>query len=57
MNWKNEEYGEERLMTIVNEFDGMRAEDACKLVMADVKRFLGSVQPQDDQTMVVVRVK
>jgi Stage II sporulation protein E (SpoIIE) len=57
MNGKNEEYGEERLMTIVNGFDGMRAEDACKLVMADVKRFLGPVQPQDDQTMVVVRVK
>jgi Stage II sporulation protein E (SpoIIE) len=57
MNGKKEEYGVERLMTIVNRFDGMRAEDACKLVMADVGRFLGSVQPQDDQTMVVVRVK
>jgi Stage II sporulation protein E (SpoIIE) len=56
MNGKNEEYGEERLMTIVNGFDGMKAEDACKLVMADVERFLGSVQPQDDQTMVVVRI-
>jgi sigma-B regulation protein RsbU (phosphoserine phosphatase) len=57
MNGNNEEYGEERLMAVVNRFDGMGAEEACQLVMADVKRFLGLIQPQDDQTMVVVRVK
>jgi stage II sporulation SpoE-like protein len=57
MNGKSEEYGEERLMKIVKGFDGMGAEEACRFVMADVNRFLGPIHPQDDQTMVVVRVR
>ncbi|MBO0800535.1 MAG: PP2C family protein-serine/threonine phosphatase, partial [Blastocatellia bacterium] len=57
MNEKNEEYGEERLMKITGKFDGMRAYEACKLLMEDIKSFLGPIHPQDDQTIVVVRVR
>jgi stage II sporulation SpoE-like protein len=57
MNGKSEEYGEERLMKIVKSFDGMGADEACKFVMADVSKFLGPIHPQDDQTMVVVRIR
>ncbi|MBO0720169.1 MAG: PP2C family protein-serine/threonine phosphatase [Blastocatellia bacterium] len=57
MNEKNEEYGEERLMKISDKFDGVRACQACALVMEDVKSFLGPIHPQDDQTIVIVRVR
>lgn len=56
MNGKNEDYGEERLMSIAASVDGARAEIARDLIMADVGKFLGPVHPQDDQTLVVVRV-
>jgi hypothetical protein len=56
MNGKNEEYGEERLVSIVAKVDGLKAEEARDLIMADVKRYLGPTLPQDDQTLVVVRV-
>ncbi len=55
MNSRNEEYGEERLMNLSTRMDGMKAEVARDMVMADVGKFLGSVPPQDDQTLVVVR--
>ncbi|HKX29623.1 MAG TPA: PP2C family protein-serine/threonine phosphatase, partial [Blastocatellia bacterium] len=57
MNGKREEYGEERLMKLAAGIDGLPAAQVCNFVMADVEKFLGSVQPQDDQTLVVVRIK
>jgi len=56
MNGNNEEYGEERLMRIAAEVDGMKAEEARNKIMADVETFLGNIHPQDDQTLVVARV-
>lgn len=56
MNPKNEEYGEERLMNLAEQLDGAGANEARDSVLGDVKVFLGSNQPQDDQTLVVVRV-
>jgi Stage II sporulation protein E (SpoIIE) len=56
MNGNNEQYGEERLMMIAAEVDGMRAEEARNKIMLDVETFLGNVHPQDDQTLVVARV-
>lgn|GEM_PF-1249019 len=56
MNGKNEEYGEERLMAIAAKIDGMNAEQARDLIMSDVQKFLGATHPQDDQTLVVVRI-
>jgi hypothetical protein len=56
MNAKNEEYGEERLISITSKVDGLKAEEARDMIMTDVKKFLGPTLPQDDQTLVVVRV-
>ena len=56
MNLKNEEYGEERLMSLAEHLDSVGASAARDSVLSDVKEFLGSNQPQDDQTLVVVKV-
>ncbi len=56
MNNQQEEYGEERLMEVAVQHDGSNATTAHDAVLADVKNFLGNVAPQDDQTLVVLRV-
>ncbi|MCI0664355.1 MAG: PP2C family protein-serine/threonine phosphatase [Acidobacteria bacterium] len=56
MNGNNEQYGEERLMRIAAEVEGLKAEEARNKIMLDVETFLGNLHPQDDQTLVVARV-
>ena len=56
MNEKREEYGEERLMAVADRLDGVSAEKIRDEVLADVGAFLGKTPPQDDQTLVVVRI-
>ena len=56
MDDQQEEYGEERLMKVAAIADGMGAEETLSAIMEDVGYFLGDTHPQDDQTVVVVRV-
>ncbi len=56
MNPKNEEYGEERLISLAEQLDSAGANESRDVVLGDVKEFLASNQPQDDQTLVVVRM-
>lgn len=56
MNEHGEEYGEEKLMAVATRVDGLGADEILNLVLGDVSSFLGTVPPQDDQTLVVVRV-
>ena len=56
MNEAREEYGETRLKDVASRADGMSAEKVKDLILADVRSFLGRTPPQDDQTLVVVRV-
>lgn len=56
MNDQQEEYGEERLMALAAETDQLNAGSALSAIMADVKAFLGPIAPQDDQTLVVIKV-
>jgi len=56
MNVKRDEYGEERLMIMAERTNGLNAEQSRDAVMANVAEFLGPVQPQDDQTLVVAQV-
>jgi sigma-B regulation protein RsbU (phosphoserine phosphatase) len=56
MNEQREEYGEARLMSMASGMDGIDAEGARDAVLASVSAFLGKTPPQDDQTLVVVRV-
>ncbi len=56
MNESNTEYDEQRLMHIIERADGLNADATQENVMEDVGMFLGEVHPQDDQTVVVLRV-
>ncbi len=56
MNEGRIEYGEERLMALAARSDGLNAEQMRDAIVADVSAFLGPTHPQDDQTLVIVRV-
>lgn len=56
MNAEREEYGEDRLMMATRRADGLTAAETQSAIMDDVAAFLGDVPPQDDQTVVVLRV-
>lgn len=57
MNGAREEYGEERLLAAVAAADGLSAAQTQDAVLTDVNQFLDGTPPQDDMTLVVVRVK
>jgi hypothetical protein len=56
MNAEREQFGEERLMRAVEDADGMDAGGVQQRILARVKEFLAGVAPQDDMTIVVLRV-
>jgi serine phosphatase RsbU (regulator of sigma subunit) len=56
MNGAGEEYGEERLLAAVARADGLSAEQTQNLIVEDVVEFLDGGAPQDDMTLVVLRV-
>ncbi len=49
-------YGEERLMSLAEQLDDIGVNKSRDVVVEDVKQFLGSNAPQDDQTLVIVKV-
>jgi sigma-B regulation protein RsbU (phosphoserine phosphatase) len=56
MNAKRDEYGEDRLIAMAERTNGLNAEQSRDALMADIAEFLGQVQAQDDQTLVVLQV-
>ncbi len=56
MNAAREEYGEERLRDAVEQTAGMSAAATEATILGDVFKFLGDTPPQDDVTLVVLRV-
>lgn len=56
MNATGEQYGEERLLAAVHRTDGMDAAATRESIIGDVFEFLQGVHPQDDLTVVVIRV-
>jgi hypothetical protein len=56
MNPELEQFGEERLMEVVQGTDHLPAEGVRDRVLAEVTRFLAGNVPQDDLTLVVLRV-
>lgn len=56
MNEVSEEYGEEQLVKIISNTNGHTAEQVLNAVMTDVNRHLNGNNPQDDQTLVAVKV-
>ncbi|MDQ3685136.1 MAG: PP2C family protein-serine/threonine phosphatase, partial [Acidobacteriota bacterium] len=56
MNAAGEEFGEARLLLAVSRTDGLSAAQTRDEILAEVGQFLGETAPQDDVTLVVVRV-
>jgi serine phosphatase RsbU (regulator of sigma subunit) len=56
MNRSREQFGEQRLMDAVDRTDTMNAAAARDSILTEVHKFLDGVHPQDDMTLVVLRV-
>ena len=56
MNQANEQFGDERLLQVVENADGSDAGAVRERIVSEVTGFLGGVAPQDDMTIVVLRV-
>ena len=56
MNSENEQFGEQRLASAVEEADDLDAGGARDSILAKVRTFLNGVPAQDDMTLVVLRV-
>lgn len=55
-NSKDEEFGEEGVLASVQKHWNLSPGDLCAAILEDVKAFLGKELPQDDQTLLVVRL-
>ncbi len=56
MNIETEQFGEDRLMAAVERTDDMTATAARTSILDEISAFLDGVHPQDDMTLVVLRV-
>ncbi len=56
-NDRAEEYGEQRLLNIINMSAGMSASEILQRVMADVQMFTGSTPQHDDITCMVIKIR
>ncbi len=56
MNRDLEQFGEDRLMDVVAQTDKLDAAATHDLILKTVREFLGGIHPQDDMTLVVLRV-
>ena len=56
MNSSLEQFGEQRLMEAVEKTDRLDAAAAHDSILSTVREFLSGVHPQDDMTLVVLRV-
>jgi serine phosphatase RsbU (regulator of sigma subunit) len=56
MNRSLEQFGEQRLMDAVDRTDSLNAAAARDSILTEVHKFLDGVHPQDDMTLVVLRV-
>ena len=57
MNTNLELFGEQRLMSAVDRTDSLNAADTRDSILKEVREFLGGIHPQDDMTLVVLRVE
>jgi serine phosphatase RsbU (regulator of sigma subunit) len=56
MNGELEQFGEQRLMEAVQKTDKLDATAARDSILGEVREFLDGIHPQDDMTLVVLRV-
>ena len=55
-NARDEEFGEAGVIAAVERNRDRAPGEICSAILADVKTFLGNELPQDDQTLLVVRL-
>ena len=56
INWRKEEFGEERLMGLIEQHREKRAVDIVASIEDEIKSFVGETAQRDDMTMVVVKI-
>lgn len=56
MNELGEEYGEERLLAVVEQTDGLSAAATQDAILSDVHFFLNGIHQQDDMTLAIMRI-
>jgi sigma-B regulation protein RsbU (phosphoserine phosphatase) len=54
-NGADEEFGDARLIELLNDCRGRAAADICAVVLDAIREFRGSMQDQDDVTVMVIR--
>ncbi|MBM4170497.1 MAG: PP2C family protein-serine/threonine phosphatase [Ignavibacteria bacterium] len=55
MNEKQEQYGEKKLVDLIENNKGLNSRDLLNLILKDVKRFVDNYPQHDDMTMVVLK--
>jgi hypothetical protein len=56
-NANGDEFGEDGVISAIRRCSGESPNEICAAVLTDVKTFLGSAMPQDDQTLLVARLE
>jgi serine phosphatase RsbU (regulator of sigma subunit) len=56
-NALDQEFGEERILAVVKETWSGSPTEICDAILANVRTFLGTALPHDDQTLMVVRLQ
>ena len=56
MNTKRYQYGMERLQELIKVNRAKKAEEICKLVHADINKFVGEAPQHDDQTLFISKI-
>lgn len=57
MNASNDEYGEDRMLSLIIENRNKEAQDVVRFVLEDLSRFRSGKQQQDDQTIVLMKIR
>lgn len=56
INWRKEEFGEERLLELIEQNRGKRAVEIVASIEEEIQSFVGETSQRDDMTMVVVKI-
>ena len=55
-NWRKEEFGEERLLDLIEKHTNKSAREIVTSVEQEIQAFIGEISQRDDMTMVVVKI-
>lgn len=57
MNAKGEEFGEEKLYALIQQFSHLEPQAIIQSIRSEVGRFVGATPQHDDMTMIVIKIK